>query len=181
MSVMRVIGLAGWSGSGKTTLLVRVIPALVARGLRIATLKHAHHDFDIDRPGKDSYEHRKAGASEVLVSSGRRWAMVHELEDEPEATLAQLLERISPCDLVIVEGFKREAIPKVEVYRVANGRPPLHPDDPLIVAVASDVPFANAAVPVVDLNDAEAVAMLLRDTARPIDRVLRDLGARALI
>lgn len=180
MSVMRVIGLAGWSGSGKTTLLVRVIPALVACGLRVATLKHAHHEFDIDRPGKDSYAHRKAGASEVLVSSGRRWAMIHELGDEPEATLAQLLERISPCDLVIVEGFKREAVPKVEVYRVANGRPPLHPDDPLIVAVASDVPFEDAAVPVVDLNDAEAVAMLMRDAAKPIDRVLLDLRARAL-
>ncbi len=179
-SVIRVIGLAGWSGSRKTTLLVRVIPALVARGLRIATLKHAHHDFDIDRPGKDSHAHRKAGASEVLVSSRRRWAMVHELGDEPEATLAQLLERICPCDLVVVEGFKRESIPKVEVYRSAYGRPPLHPDDPLIVAVVSDVPFENAAVPVVDLNDAEAVAMLMRDAAKPIDRVLRDLGARAL-
>jgi molybdopterin-guanine dinucleotide biosynthesis protein B len=106
--------------------------------------------------------------------------MIHELGDAPEATLAQLLERISPCDLVIVEGFKREAIPKVEVYRSANGRPPLHPDDPLIVAVASDVPFADAAVPVVDLNDADAVAMLMRDAAKPIDRVLRDLEARAL-
>ncbi|MHB2209066.1 molybdopterin-guanine dinucleotide biosynthesis protein B [Methylobacterium sp. CM6257] len=180
MSGMRVIGLAGWSGSGKTTLLIRVIPALVARGLKVATLKHAHHDFDTDRPGKDSYEHRKAGASEVLVSSGRRWAIVHELGEEPEATLAQLLERISPCDLVIVEGFKREAIPKVEVYRIANGRPPLHPHDPLIVAVASDVPFENADVPVVDLNDAEAVAVLMRDIARPIEIVLRDLEARVM-
>lgn len=179
MSVMRVIGLAGWSGSGKTTLLVRVIPALVARGVRVATLKHAHHDFDTDKPGKDSYEHRKAGASEVLVSSGRRWAIVHELGDEPEATLAQLLGRISPCDLVVVEGFKREAIPKIEVYRGANGRPPLHTHDPLIVAVASDTPFAAADVPVVDLNDADAAAMLMRDSARPIDRVLRDLAAQS--
>jgi molybdopterin-guanine dinucleotide biosynthesis protein MobB len=115
VSGMRVIGLAGWSGAGKTNLLVRAIPVLVARGVKVATLKHAHHDFDTGWPGKDSYEHRRAGACEVLVSSGRRWAQVHELRDEPEATLGQLLRRISPCDLIVVEGYKREPIPKIEV------------------------------------------------------------------
>src|ERR1700761_8926887 len=103
-----VMGIAGWSGAGKTTLLVKLVPNLVSRGLRVATLKHAHHNFDVDHPGKDSYEHRKAGASEVIVSSARRWVQMHEIGDGPEATLAQLLARLSPCDLVLVEGFKTQ-------------------------------------------------------------------------
>ncbi|WP_173009360.1 molybdopterin-guanine dinucleotide biosynthesis protein B [Methylobacterium sp. P1-11] len=172
---MRVIGLAGWSGAGKTTLLVRAIPVLVARGVKVATLKHAHHDFDTDWPGKDSYEHRKAGASEVLVSSGRRWAQVHELGDEEEATLAQLLRRISPCDLIVVEGYKREPIPKIEVHRVDNGRPPIHPLDATIVGIASDVGFPASGLPVVDLNDTEAVTRLMLDVAVPFEDVLRRL------
>ena len=173
---MDVIGFAGWSGAGKTTMLLRAIPVLVARGLKVATLKHAHHDFDTDRPGKDSFEHRRAGASEVLISSGRRWAQIHELRDEPEASLAELLRRISPCDLVLVEGFKRDAFPKIEVYRVAMSRPRLHPDDPHIVAVASDVVLPDAAIPVVSLDDTPAVADLIRAKAVPVDVVLARLG-----
>ncbi|QGY05608.1 molybdopterin-guanine dinucleotide biosynthesis protein B [Methylobacterium mesophilicum SR1.6/6] len=172
MSGMRVIGLAGWSGAGKTSLLVRAIPLLVARGVKVATLKHAHHDFDTDWPGKDSYEHRRAGASEVLVSSGRRWAQVHELRDEREATLSQLLRRISPCDLVVVEGYKREPIPKIEVHRADNGRPPIHPLDATVVGIASDVAFPASGIPVVDLNDAEAVTGLMLDVAVSFEDVL---------
>ena len=172
VSGMRVIGLAGWSGAGKTSLLIRVIPVLVASGVKVATIKHAHHDFDTDQPGKDSHEHRKAGASEVLVSSGRRWAQVHELGDEQEATLGQLLRRISPCDLIVVEGYKREPIPKIEVHRVDNGRPPLHPLDATIVGIASDVGFPASGLPVVDLNDAEAVTGLMLDVAGSFEDVL---------
>src|SRR5579863_2212136 len=138
MNDMRVLGLVGWSGSGKTTLIVRLIPLLVGRGLRIATLKHAHHKFDVDQPGKDSYEHRKAGASEVIVSSSRRWVQMHENDAEAEASLAQLLARVSTCDLVLVEGFKSERHPKLEVFRREVGKSALYPDDPRIVAVASD-------------------------------------------
>ncbi|MCJ2049437.1 molybdopterin-guanine dinucleotide biosynthesis protein B [Methylobacterium sp. J-070] len=172
MSGIRVIGLAGWSGAGKTSLLVRAIPVLVTRGVKVATIKHAHHDFDTDWPGKDSYEHRRAGASEVLVSSGRRWAQVHELRDEQEATLAQLLRRISPCDLVVVEGYKREPIPKIEVHRADNGRPPLYPLDPTVVGIASDVAFPASGIPIVDLNDAEAVTGLMLDVAVSFENVL---------
>src|SRR5215475_7086487 len=146
----RVLGLAGWSGSGKTTLLIRLLPLLRARGLRVATLKHAHHAFDIDVPGKDSFAHRAAGAAEVIISSARRWAQVHELGDEPEASLAQLLAKVSPCDLILVEGFKRERHPKLEVFRHALHKAPLHPEDARIVAVASDQPFPAAGVPVVE-------------------------------
>ncbi|MFE1600276.1 molybdopterin-guanine dinucleotide biosynthesis protein B [Methylobacterium sp. ID0610] len=172
---MRVIGLAGWSGAGKTTLLRRLIPALTARSLRVATLKHAHHAFDVDQPGKDSHAHRAAGASEVIVSSARRWVQIHEVGEEPEATLAALLRRLTPCDLVLVEGFKREAHPKLEVFRAANGRPPLHPEDPRIVAVASDVPFPQAALPVLPLDDVEAIAAAVRSRAEPLAAVLERL------
>jgi molybdopterin-guanine dinucleotide biosynthesis adapter protein len=175
VSGMRVIGLAGWSGAGKTSLLVRAIPVLVARGVKVATIKHAHHDFDTDWPGKDSYEHRRAGASEVLVSSGRRWAQVHELRDEAEATLGQLLRRISPCDLIVVEGYKREPIPKIEVHRADNGQPAIHPLDPTIVGIASDVAFPASGMPVVDLNDAEAVTGLMLDVAVSFEDVLERL------
>src|SRR5882762_11078481 len=119
MKQTRVLGIVGWSGSGKTTLITRLIPVLSARGLQVATLKHAHHAFDVDQPGKDSYEHRKAGASEVIVSSSRRWVQMHEVGDEAEATLAELLKRLSPCDLVLIEGFKTERHPKMEVFRRA--------------------------------------------------------------
>src|ERR1700733_11449619 len=132
---MKVLGIIGWSGSGKTTLITRLIPVLRARGGRVATLKHAHHAFDVDQSGKDSYEHRKAGAVEVIVSSSRRWVQMHEVgNDGPEATLAELLRRLSPCDLVLIEGFKTERHPKLEVFRKANGKEPLHPGDERIVA-----------------------------------------------
>ena len=165
---MRIIGLAGWSGAGKTTLLVKVIPRLVARGLSVSTIKHAHHAFDIDQPGKDSYEHRMAGATEVLVGSAARWALVHELRGAPEAPLATLLTKLSPVDIVIVEGFKRERHVKLEVHRAAVGKPLLAPDDPAIVAIASDVSL-SARVPVVSLDDIDAIADILVRHAAPLD------------
>jgi molybdopterin-guanine dinucleotide biosynthesis adapter protein len=168
---MRVIGLAGWSGAGKTTLLCKVIPVLVARGLRVSTVKQAHHGFAIDRPGKDSWLHRQAGAAEVLVASPLRWALMHELRGAPEFTLPELLARLSPADIVIVEGFKSEAHPRIEVFRKANGKPPLHPDDLGIIAVASDVPWPEAARPVVALDDIDAVARLIEVNAMPPEAV----------
>src|SRR5437764_5963677 len=132
---MRIIGLAGWSGAGKTTLVAKLIPSITARGLKVSTLKHAHHAFDVDQPGKDSYMHRMAGATEVLVSSQNRFALMHELRGAPELMLSALLEKLSPVDLVLVEGFKREAHPKLEVYRAAVSKPLLAPDDPNVVAI----------------------------------------------
>jgi molybdopterin-guanine dinucleotide biosynthesis protein B len=173
---MRIIGLAGWSGSGKTTLLTKVIPRIVARGLTVSTLKHAHHSFDIDQPGKDSHSHRMAGATEVLVGAASRWALVHELRDAAEPTLDALLRRLSPVDLVLVEGYKREQHPKLEVYRAANRKPLLHPDDPAIVAIASDAPVPAARVPVVDLDDIESIADILVERSVPLDAVLVNLG-----
>ncbi len=164
---MRIVGLAGWSGSGKTTLVTSVIPVLVRRGLKVATIKHAHHGFDIDQPGKDSWLHREAGASEVAVVSSRRWAIVHELGDEPEPPLGDVLAKLSPVDLVIVEGFKRYAHPKLEVYRAAVGKPLLHPDDDCIVAIATDAPLKEAQVPVVMLDDVESIANILQAEAAP--------------
>ena len=168
----RVLGLAGWSGSGKTTLLVRLIPFLVQRGLRIATLKHAHHEFDVDTPGKDSWEHRKAGASEVIVASSTRWVQMHELGDEPEPSLATLLRKVSPCDLVLVEGFKRERHPKLEIHRAALGKPVFYPADPAVIAVATDSPLTAPHPPRVDLNDIAAVADLVQARALPLPEVL---------
>ncbi len=173
----RVLGLAGWSGAGKTTLLTRLIPLLVERGLRVATLKHAHHEFDVDTPGKDSYEHRRAGASEVIVASSRRWVQMHELSGDEEPTLACLLRRVSPCDLVLVEGYKRERHPKLEVYRAVVGKPPLHPADPRIVAVATDSLLPGAHPPCVDMNDIPAVAEAILAHALPIEQVLEILEA----
>ena len=174
----RVIGLAGWSGAGKTTLLGRLIPLLVGRGVRVSTLKHAHHAFDVDVPGKDSHDHRMAGASEVLVSSSRRWALMHELRGEAELRLADLLPKLSHVDLIIVEGFKGEAHPKFEIHRAANGKPPLHVGDPSIIAVASDVPFPAAGRPVVALDDIEAVAGLALAFAEPVAQVLIRLARK---
>jgi molybdopterin-guanine dinucleotide biosynthesis protein B len=169
---MRVIGLAGWSGAGKTTLLARLIPELGRRGLSVSTIKRAHHSFDLDRPGKDSHTHRESGAHEVLISSGQRWALMHELRAEPEALLSELLTRLSPVDLVVVEGFKRERHIKIEVHRAANGKPPLHPDDPTIAAIASDVAFPEAGRPVVGLDDIVAIADIVLDKAEPLAAVL---------
>jgi molybdopterin-guanine dinucleotide biosynthesis adapter protein len=175
MNDARVLGLVGWSGSGKTTLIVQLIPLLIRRGLKIATLKHAHHGFDVDQPGKDSYEHRKAGASEVIVSSSRRWVQMHENGEDAEATLAQLLARVSTCDLVLVEGFKSERHPKMEVFRREVGKRALHPDDSRIVAIASDQGFPSARIPVVDINDIPAVADLVCARAVAVTAVLAEL------
>jgi molybdopterin-guanine dinucleotide biosynthesis protein B len=153
----QVFGFAGFSGSGKTTLIEQLIPRLVEAGLRISLIKHAHHAFDIDKPGKDSYRHREAGCTEVLVTSDRRWVMMHELRNEAEPTLEEQVARFSPCDLVLVEGFKRAPIPKLEIHRPAHGRPFLYPEDPNIVAIASDAPV-DTSLPVLDINDPSAIA-----------------------
>jgi molybdopterin-guanine dinucleotide biosynthesis protein B len=168
---MRVIGVAGWSGSGKTTLITKVIPVLVGRGLKVATIKHAHHEFDIDRPGKDSWLHREAGASEVVVASSRRWALVHELRNEGEPPLAELLAKLSPVDLVIIEGFKRHAHPKLEIYRAAVGKPLIYPQDDCIVAIASDQPLPQAQLPVLVLDDVAGIANVLLAEALPRDKI----------
>ena len=157
---MKIIGIAGYSGSGKTTLIEKVIPLLAAGGLRVSLVKHAHHEFDVDQPGKDSYRHRHAGCTEVLVSSSVRWALMHELRGAAEPTLQDQLKLLSPCDLVIVEGYKSAAIPKVEVHRRASAAPLLHPEDPHVVAVATDEPL-DTALPQFDLDDAAAVARFI--------------------
>ena len=176
---MRIIGLAGWSGSGKTTLITKLIPRLIARGVKISTLKHAHHGFDLDQPGKDSFFHRAAGATEVIISSARRWAILHELRAEPEWNLRDLVAKMSPVDLVLVEGFKRDVFPKLEIHRAANGKPLIHPEDAHIVAVASDTAVPEAKVPVIDLNDIEAIADLLLKRAVPISAVEAAAAARS--
>jgi molybdopterin-guanine dinucleotide biosynthesis protein B len=173
---MRIIGLAGWSGSGKTTLLAKAIPRIVARGLTVSTLKHAHHDFDVDQPGKDSHTHRLAGATEVLIGSDRRWALVHELRGDHEPVLGALLRKLAPVDLVLIEGYKAASHPKLEVHRAAVGAPLLAPDDPAIVAIASDVPLPAATVPVVDLDDVDRIVDVLIRHAAPLDAVLAQVG-----
>jgi molybdopterin-guanine dinucleotide biosynthesis protein B len=168
---MKVIGLAGWSGAGKTTLLAGVIPHLRAKGLRVSVIKHAHHAFDVDVPGKDSWIHRQSGATEVLVSSTRRWALMHELRGASEPQLPELLAKMSPVDLVVVEGFKREPHRKIEVYRAANGKPLLFPDDPGIVGIAADAAVATT-LPVAHLDDVEAVAEMMQRAAISVEDVL---------
>lgn len=157
---MKVIGFAGWSGSGKTTLVEQVIALLEARGLAVSLIKHAHHEFDIDYPGKDSFRHRHAGCREVLVTSAKRWAVMHELRGRPELKLSEALAQLSPCDLVLVEGFKHEPIPKIEIYRAAIGKPQLFPNDPHVIAVASDGPLATT-LPQLDISDPVAVAAFI--------------------
>ena len=157
---MKIFGFAGWSGSGKTTLVEKLIPLFVARGLKVSLVKHAHHTFDVDQPGKDSYRHRHAGCAEVLVTSSRRWALMHELRGAPEPGFAELIERVSPCDLLLVEGFKRERLPKLEVYRAAVGESLLLPQDPSIVAIASDQ-RVDTKLPQHDLNDASGIASFI--------------------
>jgi molybdopterin-guanine dinucleotide biosynthesis adapter protein len=154
---MKVFGFAGWSGSGKTVLIERIIPLMTGRGLEVSLIKRAHHEFDVDVPDKDSYRHRRAGCREVLLSSSVRWAHMHELKGAPEQTLQQLVDRISPCDLLLVEGFKREAIPKMEIFRRDNAKAALHPNDAHIVAVAADCRF-DTALPQFDLDDATGIA-----------------------
>jgi molybdopterin-guanine dinucleotide biosynthesis protein B len=177
---MRVIGIAGWSGSGKTTLLTKVIPRLTARGLKVSTLKHAHHAFDVDTPGKDSHNHRLAGATEVLVTSANRWALMHELRGAPVPGLDVLLGRLSPVDLVVVEGFKAWPVAKVEIYRKEVGKPPLHPDDKHILGIASDTPFPNAGRPVVALDDLDAVVALMLDCSETVDATIARARAAKL-
>jgi molybdopterin-guanine dinucleotide biosynthesis protein B len=158
---MRIFGLAGWSGSGKTTLMTALIPELVSRGITVSTLKHAHHSFDVDQPGKDSWRHRIAGAREVMVSSQNRWALMHELRGAPEPSLDELARRVSPVDLLLVEGFKRHPHPKIEVYRPSLGKPPLHPEDSFVVAVASDETLPGLALPWLPLADIGGIAAFI--------------------
>jgi molybdopterin-guanine dinucleotide biosynthesis protein B len=158
---MRIFGLAGWSGSGKTTLMAALIPELVDRGVTVSTLKHAHHAFDVDQPGKDSWRHRQAGAREVMISSQNRWALMHELRGAPEPTFDELVRRMGAVDLLLVEGFKRYPHPKIEVYRPSLGKPLLHPEDPLVVAIASDETLPGLALPWLPLSDASAVATFI--------------------
>ncbi len=175
---MRVIGLAGWSGAGKTTLILKLIETFAGRGVSVSTMKHAHHAFDIDRPGKDSYRHRESGAREVLISSARRWAILHEIpEPEGEPHLADLLPRLSPVDLVIAEGFKAYPHPKIAVHREANGKPLILADAPNVRAVASDVPLPGLAVPVIHLDDAEAIADAAWEASLPLDETVAMLRA----
>lgn len=169
---MRIIGLAGWSGSGKTTLLAKIIPRLIGLGYTVSTVKHAHHDFDVDTPGKDSYVHRMAGASEVLVGSGRRWVLMHELRDEPEPSVFDLLSRMSPVDLVLIEGFKAASHARIEVYRHVVGKPPLHPTDSQIAGIVSDTPFPDAGRPVVHIDDVEGVVDLVLVKAERLETML---------
>jgi molybdopterin-guanine dinucleotide biosynthesis protein B len=155
---MRIIGLAGWSGSGKTTLLIKLLPELVRRGVTVSTMKHAHHGFDIDQPGKDSFEHRRAGATEVMVGSSRRWALMHELNRGPEPGPMDLVKHMTPVDLLIIEGFRAYPHDKLEVHRPSLGHPLICERDPHVVAVASDAPVPGVALPRIDLNDVPAVA-----------------------
>jgi molybdopterin-guanine dinucleotide biosynthesis adapter protein len=168
---MRIIGLAGWSGSGKTTLITKLVPCLTRRGLRVSTLKHAHHGFELDQPGKDSFMHREAGACEVVVSSARRFAILHELRDDPEWPLASLVKKMSPVDLVLVEGYKRDPFPKLEIHRVGNGKPLIQPSDPHVVAIAADVALPDARVLVISLDDIEGIADFVMAAAVPVERV----------
>ena len=158
---MRVFGLAGWSGSGKTTLLTALIPELVSRGITVSTLKHAHHAFDVDQPGKDSWRHRQAGAREVMISSQNRWALMHELRGAAEPTFEELVRRMSPVDLLLVEGFKHHPHPKMEVYRPSLGKPLLHPEDPSVVAIASDEMMPGLSLPWLPRSDISAVATFI--------------------
>ena len=175
---MKVVGLAGWSGAGKTTLLSKLIPELAGRGLVVSTIKHAHHAFDVDKPGKDSWVHREVGAHEVLVASQNRFALMHELRGQPEWTLSQLLEKLSPCDLVIVEGFKRCGHPKIEVHRAENDKPFLWPEDLDIIGVASDVDAGMEAPHRVHLDDIPAIADMLLAAAIDINDLRWRLAER---
>jgi len=159
---LKVFGIAGFSGSGKTTLLEKLIPEFNARGLRVSVIKHTHHRFDLDKPGKDSWRHREAGAEEVLVLSGDRWVLMHELRGAPEPTLDAQLAIMSDVDLVLIEGFKAAPVPKVEVHRPAHGKTPLWPENPHVVAVATDGDI-QAPMPVLDLNDTRSIAQFILD------------------
>ncbi|MFC1674079.1 molybdopterin-guanine dinucleotide biosynthesis protein B [Pseudomonadota bacterium] len=163
-----IIGLIGWSGSGKTTLVSDLIPNLIDRGLSVSTMKHTHHDFDMDQPGKDSYRHREAGAEEVLLTSARRWALLHELRDEPEYDMEALIAKMAPVDVLLIEGFKSHGFPKIEVNRPSRGKSVIAREDDTVIAVASDEDIANLNVPLLDLNDIEAIAeFIVRQIGEP--------------
>jgi molybdopterin-guanine dinucleotide biosynthesis protein MobB len=166
---MRVFGLAGWSGSGKTTLVLRLIPELRRRGVGVSTVKHAHHEFDVDQPGKDSYRHREAGAAEVMVASARRWALMREHRGTAEPSLLELLHAMSPVDLVLVEGFKRHPHPKLEVHRPSLGKPLLCREDPTVIAIATDVAMPDLPVPRLDIEDISGIAALVWARAAPVE------------
>jgi molybdopterin-guanine dinucleotide biosynthesis protein B len=173
---MRIIGFAGWSGSGKTTLLSKVVPRLVARGFTVSTVKHAHHGFDVDTPGKDSHTHRMAGATEVLVASGVRWALMHELRGRVEPTIYELLGKMSPVDFVLIEGFKSALHARIEIFRSEVGKPPFHPENPQVIGIVSDTPFPQAGRPVVDIDDIDGVVALILATAEPLEAALARAG-----
>ncbi|MDG3577016.1 molybdopterin-guanine dinucleotide biosynthesis protein B [Rhizobium sp. YJ-22] len=159
MTERRIFGISGWKNSGKTGLAVRIVAELTRRGFQVSTIKHAHHDFDIDKVGADSYRHRQAGAHEVTIVSGTRYAIMHELRGAPEPSFEEILARLAPCDLVLIEGYKREPIPKIEARRLeASNRTPLAPSDPHIVAIAADHAVADTDLPVFDLDDTMAIA-----------------------
>ena len=159
---MKILGIAGYSGSGKTTLIEKVVPLLVREGMRVSLIKHAHHQFEVDQPGKDSFRHRQAGCTQVLVSSSRRWALMHELRGEAEPGLEALLRHVSPCDLVLVEGYKADPIPRIEVHRSGGERPLLYPQDPHVIAIATDEAL-DTKLPQFGLDDAPAVARFILD------------------
>ena len=162
---MIVFGIAGWSGSGKTTLIEKLIPQFTARGVSVSVIKHAHHRFDLDRPGKDSFRHREAGATQVLMLSSDRWVLMHELRGAPEPTLDEQLRLLAPCDVVLIEGFKAAPVPKVEVHRPAHGKPPLWLDNPHVVAVATDEDI-ECPLPRLPLNDGAAIVDFILDYAQ---------------
>lgn len=173
---MKVIGFIGSSGSGKTTLIGKVVPLLKQRGLRVSTIKHAHHGFDMDRPGKDSYQHREAGAEEVMVVSGERWALLREQPASEPPSLDELLARMAPVDIVLIEGFKCFGVPKIEVYRPSVGKPPFFPDDPSILAIASDIPFSVPGKHCLSLNDPKDVTSFVLRLPMPTREVLHAVG-----
>jgi molybdopterin-guanine dinucleotide biosynthesis adapter protein len=170
-NAMKVIGLAGWSGAGKTTLLTRIIPHLLQEGLSVSVIKHAHHDFDVDVPGKDSWRHRHAGAEEVMVSSAKRWALMHELRGRREPRLPELLAKMARVDLIVVEGYKSEPHRKIEVHRAANGKPLLFPDDAEIVGIAADV-AVESTLPTAHLDDIPMIAAMMWRSAMSIEEIL---------
>jgi molybdopterin-guanine dinucleotide biosynthesis protein B len=165
---VKVFGFAGYSGSGKTTLIENVIPVLVEQGVRVSLIKHAHHAFDVDQPGKDSYRHRKAGASEVMLTSAKRWILMHEIDGQPEPELPQQLRRMSPCDIVLIEGFKKQPIPKLEIHRKAHGVPFLFGDDPHIVGIATDERL-DTELPQFGLDDYAGLSAFVLEKAADVD------------
>jgi molybdopterin-guanine dinucleotide biosynthesis protein B len=177
---MKVIGIAGWSGAGKTTLLSRLIPRLTERGHSVSTIKHAHHAFDVDRPGKDSYAHREAGASQVLIGSSKRWALLTELRHGREPSLRELLALLAPVDLVLVEGFKHEKHPKVEIHRQENAKPWLHPSDASVVGLIADATPPSSDLPIFGLDEIDPIASFVVEVSRPRDEVLKILQGASI-